>query len=56
MNEPTADFEGPFTATLESIAPSPLAVNVDWLQLLEYHNGDEAAAFQQLANLKDLLA
>lgn len=33
-----------------------LYVNVDWLDLLEHHNGDEAKAFEQLGKLKDLLA
>lgn len=44
--------------TLEerTITTGSLYVNVDWLDLLEHHNGDEAAAFEQLGKLKDLLA
>lgn len=45
-------------ATLEqtdTIGISPLAVSVDYLDLLEHHHGDEASAFETLGKLRDLL-
>jgi hypothetical protein len=54
--DPDPGWSELITGMLETISSSPLYVNVDWLQLLEHFDGDEAKALDMLGKLKDLLA